>query len=258
MDKVKILIAGEGGQGIQTLGKILASAGDDAGLSVTFVPNYGVEQRGGVSLAYVQLSRKQLAYPKFHTPDILVIMVNRAIPRVKNLITPKTQVLNCIGGRQILQLQGLPARSQNMLALGMISQKIADLISSEHLVGAIKEGLGHKPAIEKNLAAFETGKKLPLEKFSQVPTYRKPSQEPLVTRGKKVEFYRYPHLCKGCGLCIERCPVKALFWSKKDLGVYQTPMPEVDIEKCTNCHLCRDICPDGAIDQKEISGGTEK
>ena len=26
-------------------------------------------------------------------------------------------------------------------------------------------------------------------------------------------------LCKGCGLCIEKCPFKAIKFSQKDLGV---------------------------------------
>lgn len=250
MEQIKILLAGEGGQGIQALAKILIGAGNAAGLSVSYVPNYGVEQRGGVSLAYIQLSKSQLAYPKFYTPDILVVMVNRAVPRVKNLAGDRTKVLNCLEGRKILEEQNLPARGQNMLVLGILVQEIAGLVSPEQIQAAIKEKLGKKPGLEQNLAAFELGAKLPSVKFNEPLEYRETSKEPLITKGTKVEFYRWPYLCKGCGLCIERCPQKCLRWSQKDLGVYQTPMPEVDIEKCINCHLCRNVCPDGAIDQR--------
>ncbi len=47
----KILIAGEGGQGVQTISKILLDILNIKDYQISFVPNYGVEQRGGVSLA---------------------------------------------------------------------------------------------------------------------------------------------------------------------------------------------------------------
>jgi len=38
----------------------------------------------------------------------------------------------------------------------------------------------------------------------------------------KALFTIFPGLCKGCGLCKEKCPEKALDWSST-LGVYGTP-----------------------------------
>jgi len=54
-------------------------------------------------------------------------------------------------------------------------------------------------------------------------------------------------LCKGCGLCIEKCPLKSIKFSPKDLGVYSTPTVEIDIEKCNACGLCEITCPDSAL-----------
>jgi len=54
-------------------------------------------------------------------------------------------------------------------------------------------------------------------------------------------------LCKSCGLCIEKCPVKAISFSKKDLGVYYSPTVEIDIAKCTACKICELTCPDSAL-----------
>jgi 2-oxoglutarate ferredoxin oxidoreductase subunit delta len=56
----------------------------------------------------------------------------------------------------------------------------------------------------------------------------------------------YPGLCKGCGFCIEVCPVKVIDWSDR-LGVYGTPSVEVEAEGCILCHQCERICPDAAI-----------
>ena len=54
-------------------------------------------------------------------------------------------------------------------------------------------------------------------------------------------------LCKGCGLCIEKCPFKAISYSEKELGVYSTASVEIDMEKCTACGICQITCPDMAL-----------
>lgn len=56
----------------------------------------------------------------------------------------------------------------------------------------------------------------------------------------------YPELCKGCGLCVEKCPTDVIVWSK-DLGAYGTPRVEVKAEGCIACSRCEMVCPDGAI-----------
>lgn len=63
--------------------------------------------------------------------------------------------------------------------------------------------------------------------------------------GKKVIVFH--GLCKGCGLCVEKCPFKAIAFSPKDLGVYSTPSVEIDMEKCTACGICEITCPDMAL-----------
>lgn len=54
-------------------------------------------------------------------------------------------------------------------------------------------------------------------------------------------------LCKGCGLCVERCPFGALAFSSEDLGIYSAPAVKVDPAKCTLCQICEQICPDCAL-----------
>ena len=60
-------------------------------------------------------------------------------------------------------------------------------------------------------------------------------------------------LCKGCGICIEKCPFKAINFSKKDLGVYGTPSIEIDMKKCAACGLCEINCPDSALRIKKVN-----
>ena len=67
----------------------------------------------------------------------------------------------------------------------------------------------------------------------------------------KADYYVYTDLCKGCGLCIAKCPMnkagkKCLQWSK-EVGLYQTPAVAPDPEICIACGACAMTCPDSAI-----------
>ena len=55
-------------------------------------------------------------------------------------------------------------------------------------------------------------------------------------------------LCKGCGICIERCPKKVLGVSEHltPKGFYPAKM--LDEENCISCGLCARSCPDVAIE----------
>jgi len=53
--------------------------------------------------------------------------------------------------------------------------------------------------------------------------------------------------CKGCNICIDRCPVNALEESDK-LNRRGVRPPKLKQEnECNNCRYCELICPDLAI-----------
>lgn len=56
----------------------------------------------------------------------------------------------------------------------------------------------------------------------------------------------FPELCKGCGLCIEKCPKNAIVWSSEP-GAYGTPRVALTSENCKSCGICSIFCPDAAI-----------
>ncbi len=90
--KLNICIAGEGGQGAQSVAKIIVNAAYAQKVPVAYVPNYGVEQRGGVSIAFLRLSPEPISYPKFDKADIMVLLSDRSVDRVKQHIGPDTKV----------------------------------------------------------------------------------------------------------------------------------------------------------------------
>lgn len=64
---------------------------------------------------------------------------------------------------------------------------------------------------------------------------------------KDIIWENFQDLCKGCGLCVARCPQKCLKFSRKDVGFLGTPSIECDVSKCTACKVCEKNCPDCAI-----------
>ena len=60
--------------------------------------------------------------------------------------------------------------------------------------------------------------------------------------------------CKGCGFCVEFCPVGVLAMSAK-FNTKGYHYPEIaHAEKCTGCDLCGLYCPDFAIYGARVSG----
>ncbi|VBB06263.1 pyruvate ferredoxin/flavodoxin oxidoreductase [Lucifera butyrica] len=80
---IKIALAGEGGQGVQSIAEILAEAANEEGKNALYIPNFGVEQRGGVSIAFVQISDGEIGAPKFQKADILVPLSPRSVKRTQ-------------------------------------------------------------------------------------------------------------------------------------------------------------------------------
>jgi 2-oxoglutarate ferredoxin oxidoreductase subunit delta len=51
--------------------------------------------------------------------------------------------------------------------------------------------------------------------------------------------------CKGCGLCVNVCPVEILQLAEDQFNVKgHHPVEVTDPEKCTGCAMCATICPD--------------
>ncbi|HYH02717.1 MAG TPA: 2-oxoacid:acceptor oxidoreductase family protein [Bacillota bacterium] len=86
----KIVLAGEGGQGVQLVGELLAETAYISNLESIYIPNFGVEQRGGVSIAFVQISQTPIGAPKFQKADLLVVLSPRSVERTKGYIKNDT------------------------------------------------------------------------------------------------------------------------------------------------------------------------
>jgi len=135
----RILIAGEGGQGVQLIAEVLARAAVKIGKKATYIPNFGVEQRGGVSLAFVILDERSISYPKFLKADYLVVMTERAKKRVESFQTSDTNYLDATA----YNFQGIPNQAKNMYVLGRLAHLLGGL-DFNVLWDTIEERIGSK------------------------------------------------------------------------------------------------------------------
>jgi len=82
----KILIAGCGGQGILSLGKIFACAGMKKEFNVTYYPSYGAEVRGGTAKCGIILSDHSIASPIVYKADALIAFNEASIKKYLSLL----------------------------------------------------------------------------------------------------------------------------------------------------------------------------
>ena len=77
MDHERILCAGFGGQGVMTLGKLLACAAMLEGREVTWLPSYGPEMRGGTAYCCVVISSAPVGSPVTVRDATCLIVMNQ-------------------------------------------------------------------------------------------------------------------------------------------------------------------------------------
>jgi 2-oxoisovalerate ferredoxin oxidoreductase beta subunit len=88
-----VRVAGFGGQGVLLLGEVLAEAGLDAGLEVSWLPSYGPEMRSGTSNCHVRISRESIDSPLVSAPNVLVAMNEPSLRKFAATVLPNGWVL---------------------------------------------------------------------------------------------------------------------------------------------------------------------
>jgi 2-oxoglutarate ferredoxin oxidoreductase subunit gamma len=86
--KEEIIIAGFGGQGVLSMGKILAYAGLISNQEVSWMPAYGPEQRGGTANVTVILSEDRISSPVLNMFDTAIILNQQSLDKFESHIRP--------------------------------------------------------------------------------------------------------------------------------------------------------------------------
>jgi len=172
-NKIDILLAGFGGQGIMLMGKLLAQAGLVSRKNVTWMPSYGAEVRGGTAYSMTKISDKEIANPIVTAPDILVAMNDPSLVKYEGMLKPKgllilnKSLISSKPKRKDISVVSIPmtelasklgsVRSANMVAVGVLLKR-SKLFPVRVVTGALHEMLRPKEDIFlMNKKAIEKG-----------------------------------------------------------------------------------------------------
>jgi len=178
----EVLMAGFGGQGMLLAGKVLAQASMDLGKSVSWLPSYGPEMRGGTANVIVCIASKPIGSPLIESPRGLVVMnlpsLEKFAPKVRaggvivinqSLIDKDPARDDClvirVPARELAQDAGAP-RAANFVMLGAYAGA-TDVVPAEAIERAIAEEFtGDKtrfvaPSIAAFRAGLEAGRRAP-------------------------------------------------------------------------------------------------
>lgn len=86
--KEEIIIAGFGGQGVLSMGKILAYSGVMQGMEVSWMPSYGPEMRGGTANVTVILSDNRISSPILHEFDTAILLNQQSLDKFEEQVKP--------------------------------------------------------------------------------------------------------------------------------------------------------------------------
>lgn len=152
----EIIIAGFGGQGVLSLGKILAYSGMMQGQEVSWMPSYGPEMRGGTANVTVIVSDDPISSPYLKVFDAAIVLNQPSMDKFEEAVKPGGVLLYDPNGItdhptrkdiSIYQVQGTKLASElgnkkvfNMIVLGALLQ-INPIVKLENVLKGLKESL---------------------------------------------------------------------------------------------------------------------
>ena len=107
----EILISGFGGQGVLSMGKILAYAALMEGKEVTWMPAYGPEQRGGTANVTVIVSDEKISSPILSTYDTCIVLNQPSLDKFESKVQPGGDIIY----DSFALKKTLPERHHNLL-----------------------------------------------------------------------------------------------------------------------------------------------
>ena len=170
---IKSVFAGFGGQGVLSMGLILAQAAMMEGKNVTYLPAYGVEVRGGTANCTVAISDEEIASPVASAPEFLVAMNQPSVFRFQNQVESggvlliNSTLIEVEISRGDIEVIRVPAgdiaeklespKSANMVMLGAFIKK-SNIVSISAIIEELKNTLkGKEKLIAINEKALMAG-----------------------------------------------------------------------------------------------------
>ena len=172
--KAEIIIAGFGGQGVLSMGKILAYSGLMENKEVTWMPAYGPEQRGGTANVTVIVSEERISSPILSHYDVAIVLNQPSLDKFESKVKPGGILIYDGFGiikpptRKDINVYRIDAMDKaaelknskvfNMIVLGVLL-KVCPIVSTDGLNKALYKTLPerHHGLIPLNMEAVEAG-----------------------------------------------------------------------------------------------------
>ncbi len=180
----EIIIAGFGGQGVLSMGKIMAYSGIMQDKEVSWFPSYGPEMRGGTANVTVILSDSRISSPVLHNFDTAIILNQQSLDKFESAVKPggillydpngilhppvrKDINIYKIEATRIASESGNP-KTFNMLVLGAYL-KVNPVVNIDNVKRGLEKSLPerHHNLIPENMKAILVGQEQ-VEKVSVI------------------------------------------------------------------------------------------
>jgi len=176
----EIIIAGFGGQGVLSMGQIIAYAAIKEGKEVSWMPSYGPEMRGGTANCIVIVAESRISSPIVSTFDSAILLNQPSVDKFAALVKPagvilfESSTVITAPSRHDVEIAGIGANEEalrlasrqvsNMVMLGAFLS-FRPIVAPENVLKALKEVLPerHHHLLPLNEKALEKGKALAME-----------------------------------------------------------------------------------------------
>lgn len=154
--KEELIIAGFGGQGVLSMGKILAYSGVIQDKEVTWMPSYGPEMRGGTANVTVIISDKRISSPILNMCDTAIVLNQQSMDKFESKVKPGGILLYDPNGisrhpeRKDIKVYSIDAadlandsgisKAFNMVVLGAFLQ-LKPILEMENIIKGLKKSL---------------------------------------------------------------------------------------------------------------------
>lgn len=173
----EIIIAGFGGQGVLSMGKILAYSGVMQNNEVSWMPAYGPEMRGGTANVTVILSDERISSPILHFFDTAILLNQQSIDKFEKSVK-KGGILIYDGNgttrhpeRKDINIYRIDAADEaaklgiakvfNMIVLGGYL-KVKPIVKDESVIAGLKKSIParYHNLLPENEKAIQVGKNI--------------------------------------------------------------------------------------------------
>ena len=152
----EIIIAGFGGQGVLSMGKIIAYSGVMQDMEVSWMPSYGPEMRGGTANVTVIVSNERISSPILKNFDTAIILNQQSLDKFESSVKPGGVLIYDSNGmtrlpeRKDISVYRIDAtddsrkrntmKTFNMIVLGGYL-KVKPILKKENVIKGLKKSL---------------------------------------------------------------------------------------------------------------------